>query len=69
MIDNAEDVYIFMPMYNLLEYSQNYSMAPRRLLNYYRDKIDGGDDNASDGKLFKCENIKTEIKLSRPAFP
>ena len=27
LIDNAEDLDIFMPMYNLLEYSQNYSMT------------------------------------------
>ena len=27
LIDNAEDLDIVMPMYNLLEYSQNYSMT------------------------------------------
>ena len=42
-----------MPMYNLLEYSQNYSMTSGSPWNYYRDKIDGVDDNASDGKSFK----------------
>ena len=26
-IDNAEDLDIVMPMYNLLEYSKNYSMT------------------------------------------
>ena len=39
-----------MPMYNLLEYSQNYSVTSESLWNYYRDEIDNFDDNASDGK-------------------
>ena len=39
-----------MPMYNLLEYSQHYSMISESLWNDYRDEID---DNASYGKSFK----------------
>ena len=38
-IDNAEDLDIGMPMYNLLEYSNNYSMTSGSLWNYYRDQI------------------------------
>ena len=53
LIGNAEDLAIVMPMYNLLEYSQNYSMTPGSLQNYYRDEIDDVDDNTSDCKL--CE--------------
>ena len=49
MIDEAEDLGIVMPMYNLLEYSQNYSMTSERLWKYYRDEIKD-DDNTSDGK-------------------
>ena len=30
LIDNAEDLDIVMPMYNLLEYIQNYSMTSER---------------------------------------
>ena len=30
---------IVMPMYNLLEYSDNYSMTPRNLRNNYRDNM------------------------------
>ena len=33
LIDNAEDLGIFMLMYNLLEYSQNYSMTSGSLWN------------------------------------
>ena len=39
-----------MSMYNLLEYSDNYSIASGSLRNYYRDEIDNVDDNASHGK-------------------
>ena len=38
-VDSAEDIDIVMPMYNLLEYSDNYSMTSRSLWNYYRDEI------------------------------
>ena len=47
------DFDIVMPMYNLLEYSQHYSMISESLWNYYRDEIDDVDDNASHGKSFK----------------
>ena len=35
-IGNAEDSYVVMPMYNLLEYSKNYRKTTGSLLNYYR---------------------------------
>ena len=63
MIDNAEDIEIVMPMHNLLEYSQNYSMTSGSLWNYYRDKIDDVDDNVSDGKSFE---YKTKIVGNTP---
>ena len=52
VIDNAEDLIIVMSMleYNLLEYSQNFSMTSQSLWNSYRDEIDDIDDNALDGK-------------------
>ena len=49
-----------MPMYNLLEYSQNYSMTSGSLWSCYRDKIDDVDDNASNGKSFE---YKTKMKM------
>ena len=36
--DNAEDLNVVMPMYNLLEYSKNYRKTTGSLSNYYRDK-------------------------------
>ena len=44
-----------MSMYNLLEYSHNYSMTSESLRNCYRGKIFNVDvsDNASHGKSFE----------------
>ena len=36
-IDNAEDLDVAMPMYNMFEYSENYRKT-RSLWNYYRDE-------------------------------
>ena len=36
LIDNAEDLDIVMPMYNLLEYSKNYKKTTGSCWNYYR---------------------------------
>ena len=36
-IDNAEDLDVVMPMYNLLEYSKNYKKTTGSLWNYYRE--------------------------------
>ena len=38
LIDNAEDLDIVMPMYNLLEYSKNYRKTTGWFRNYYRDE-------------------------------
>ena len=37
-IDNAKYIDVIMPMYNLMEYSNNYSKKSRRLWQYYRDE-------------------------------
>ena len=39
-----------MQMFNVLEYSQNYSMKSENLSNYYRYEIKDVDNNASSGK-------------------
>ena len=44
-IDNAEDLDVVMPMYNLLEYSKNYKKTTGSLWNYYRDEPDSSTDN------------------------
>ena len=37
--DSEEDLYIVMSMYNLLEYSANYSMTSGSSWNYYRKEV------------------------------
>ena len=56
MIDDAEDLDIIMQMYNVLEYSQNYSMISESLCNYYRDEIKDVDNNASNGKQYPYQD-------------
>ena len=43
--DNAEDLDVVMPMYNLLKYSKNYRKTTGSLWNYYRDKPNGDVNN------------------------
>ena len=42
-IEDADDLDIVMPIYNLLEYSKNYRKTIGSLYNYYRDEL--SDDN------------------------
>ena len=56
-IDNAEDLDIVMPMYNLLEYSDNYTMTGS-LWNYYRDEVKD-DKNENDNSNNTINNNKT----------
>ena len=43
-IDNAEDLDVIMPMYNLLECSKNYRKTTVSLWNYCRDESNSGAD-------------------------
>ena len=38
LIDNAEDLNVAMPMYNLLKYNKNYRKTAGSLWNYYKDE-------------------------------
>ena len=63
LIHYAEDLDIVMPMYNLLEYSRNYSKTTRSFLNYNRDEPNSGANNSinysiKDSKSF---HYKTSI--------
>ena len=42
--DNAEDLDVAMPMYNLLEYSKNYRKTTGSLWNYHRAETNSGAD-------------------------
>ena len=51
-IDNAKDINILMPMYNLIEYSNNYSKTSGSLWQYYKDEPN---DNLADSESFKSK--------------
>ena len=50
---NAENLDIDMPMYSLLEYSENYSKASGSLWNYCRDEINDSANENDDVKKLK----------------
>ena len=60
-IDNAKDIDIVMPMYNLIEYSDNYSKTSGSLWQYYKDEPN---DNLADSESFKS---KIKITGNTPA--
>ena len=49
-IDNAKDIDIVMPMYNLIEYSDNYSKTSGSLWQYYKDDPN---NNTTQSESFK----------------
>ena len=60
-IDNAEDLDVVMPMYNLLEHSKNYRKTIGSLWNYYRDEP--SNPLSLNSESFKC---KTSIVGKTP---
>ena len=50
LIEDAEDLDIVMPMYNLLEYFKNYRKTIGSFYNYYKDEL-GGNDNNNDNTV------------------
>ena len=66
LFENAEDLDIVMPMYNLIEYSKNYSKTSGSLWNYYRDKpnscVSGENNNVNYSINYsKSFDYKTNI--------
>ena len=57
-IDNAEDLDIVMPMYNLLEHSKNYRKTTGSLWNYYGDEP--SNPLSSNSASFKYKTSITE---------
>ena len=59
--DDAQDIDIVMPMYNLIEYSDNYSKTSGSLWQYYKDDPN---DNITQSESFKS---KIKITAKTPA--
>ena len=73
LVENAEDLDIVLPMYNLLEYSKNYEKTSGTLFNYYRDEPRGITTGAGNNVInisirnSKSFDYKTEITGSLDA--
>ena len=57
-VDNAKDLDDFMPVYNLTEYSDNYSKTSEGLWRYYRDE-------SHNGGILNSESFKSKIRITR----
>ena len=55
-IDTAQDMDIIMPMYNLIEYSDNYSEASGSLWKYYKVE--------PNNNLANSESFKSKVKIT-----
>ena len=61
-VDTAENLDIVMPMYNLIEYSDNYQDSSATLYQYKRDEPPE-DDAVSDLTANNSDSLKYKIKL------
>ena len=81
LIYNAEDLDTVMLMYNLIEYSKNYSKTAGSLWNYYMDESNDGakgniNHSIKDSKSFdyktsitgklECNNETKDVKIVVP---
>ena len=55
-IDNAQDIDIVMPMYNLIEYSDSYSKKSGSLWQYYKDD--------PSNNIAGSESFKFKVKIT-----
>ena len=65
LIEDAEDLDIVMPTYNLLEYSKNYRRTIRSLCNYYRDELndDANVDNFVNNNVVSSNAFQYKNKI------
>ena len=68
LVENAEDLDIVMPKYNLLEYSKNYEKTSGSLFNYYRDEPNeitiGAGSNAINISIRNSKSFDYKTKIT-----
>ena len=62
--DDAEHINIAMPMYNLIDYSDNYSDNAGSLWQFKRDEIDGNVDLTVDANHIPNNSSSFQYKSS-----
>ena len=55
-VDNAKDINVVMPMYNLIEYSDNYAKTSGSLWEYFRNEL--------NNNLANSESFKFKVKIT-----
>ena len=65
LIEDADDLDIVMPMYNLLEYSTNYRKTIGSLYNYYRDELnnDANVNNFANNNVVSSNSFQYKNKI------
>ena len=65
LIEDADDLDIVMPMYNLLEYSKNYRKTIGSLYNYYRDELndDANLNNFANNNVVNSNSFQYKNKI------
>ena len=65
LIEDADDLDIVMPMYNLLEYSKNYKKTIGSLYNYSRDELtnDNNNNNFANRNVVNSNAFKYKNKI------
>ena len=66
-IDDAEDLDLVMPMYNLIEYSSNYSETTGTLWSYINDEPNNFNADIANNDNFKSFRYKTELLTNTAA--
>ena len=66
LIEDADDLDIIMPMYNLLEYSKNYRKTMGSFYNHYRDELnnDADDNNFGNIKVINTNTFQYKNKIT-----
>ena len=59
LIDDAEDLDIVIPMYNLLEHSKNYRKTTGSFWEYYRDELNSGIGGENNKVNYPIEDSKS----------
>ena len=70
LIDNSEVLDVAMPMYNLLEYSKNYSKTTVRLWNYCKDELtdDTNDNNNLNKNVINSKSFKYKTSITGSTY-
>ena len=64
LIDNVEYLDIVIHMYNLTEYSKNYSKTTGSLWNYYRDKPNSGTEGNINYSIKDSKSFDYKVRIT-----